>query len=36
MTGALCDLGGRAEISRLLGDVMDRFLSDLPVLDTTD
>ncbi|GAB3525191.1 N,N-dimethylformamidase beta subunit family domain-containing protein [Phytohabitans suffuscus] len=32
--GALYDLGGRAEISRLLGNVLDRFSSGLPVFDT--
>ncbi|MDQ7903651.1 hypothetical protein RB614_03865 [Phytohabitans sp. ZYX-F-186] len=32
--GALHDPDGRTEISRLLGNVLDRFGSDLPVLDT--
>ncbi|MET7399666.1 N,N-dimethylformamidase beta subunit family domain-containing protein [Dactylosporangium sp. NPDC005572] len=33
--GALYDLGGRTEVSRLLGNVLDRFVAGLPVLDTT-
>ncbi len=32
--GALYDLAGQTEISRLLGTVLDRFVAGLPVLDT--